>query len=324
MKKIVVHVREDGHEKIEEVLEGLHYTISLVQDIYQITIYTPEENLDDLIEKIQAVLDLRYNENIIEVSTPEFVISSLLKRAEKKVEKKEEKTPVEKLLDTVKDYGTLDLEKLSLTSIAGLVALSGLLLDNQTIIIGAMLLSPIMGPIYGFSVYAALGRIENAMRCLGVLAALLLGVLVLSAIASFLINLVIPLTMTDEIATRLVVNPIYTIMAVLLGFAAVVAFNRGTSEVIAGVAIAAAIIPPTVVAGLVLVLQPMSLITTALLVAGQVVGLIAGALVAVTVLKIKPRDTRDQNIARRYMTWSVAMIVLLIVLLLWISWLMWS
>jgi uncharacterized hydrophobic protein (TIGR00341 family) len=324
MKKIVVHVREDGHEKVEEVLEGLHYTISLVQDIYRITIYTPEENLDDLIEKIQAVLDLRYNENMIEVSTPEFVISSLLKRAEKKVEKKEEKTPVEKLLDTVKDYGTLDLEKLSLTSIAGLVALSGLLLDNQTIIIGAMLLSPIMGPIYGFSVYAALGRIENALRCLGVLAALLLGVFILSAIATFLINIVIPLTMTDEIATRLVVNPIYTLMAVLLGFAAVVAFNRGTSEVIAGVAIAAAIIPPTVVAGLILVLQPMSLITTALLVAGQVVGLIAGALVAVTVLKIKPRDTRDQTIARRYMMWSVAMIVLLIVLLLWISWLMWS
>jgi uncharacterized hydrophobic protein (TIGR00341 family) len=324
MKKIVVHVREDGHEKIEEALEGLHYTISLVQDIYQITIYTPDENLDDLIEKIQAVLDLRYNENMIEVSTPEFVISSLLKRAEKKVEKKEEKTPVEKLLDTVKDYGTLDLEKLSLTSIAGLVALSGLLLDNQTIIIGAMLLSPIMGPIYGFSVYAALGKIENALRCLGVLAALLLGVLALSAVATFLINIVIPLTLTEEIATRLVVNPIYTIMAVLLGFAAVVAFNRGTSEVIAGVAIAAAIIPPTVVAGLVLVLQPMSLITSALLVAGQIVGLIAGALVAVTVLKIKPRDTRDQNIAKRYVTWSVALIVLLIVLLLWISWLMWS
>ncbi|WP_292728241.1 TIGR00341 family protein [Methanoculleus sp.] len=324
MKKIVVHVREDGHKQVEETLEGLHYTISLVQDVYEIVVYTPEENLDDLIEKIQGVLDLRYNENMIEVSTPEFVISSLLKRAEKKVEKKEEKTPVEKLLGTVKGYGELDLEKLSLTSIAGLVALSGLLLDNQTIIIGAMLLSPIMGPIYGFSVYAALGRLENALRCLGVLAALLLGVFVLSAIATFLINIVMPLGLTDEITTRLVVNPIYTIMAVLLGFAAVVAFNRGTSEVIAGVAIAAAIIPPTVVAGLVLVLQPMSLITTALLVAGQIVGLIAGALVAVTVLKIKPRDTRDQTVAKRYMTWSVAMIVLLIVLLLWISWLMWN
>ncbi|MDK2889777.1 MAG: hypothetical protein PWR21_409 [Methanoculleus sp.] len=322
MKKIVVHVREDGHEKIEEVLEGLHYTISLVQDIYEITIYTPDENLDDLIEKIQAVLDLRYNENMIEVSTPEFVISSLLKRAEKKVEKKEEKTPVEKLLDTVKGYGELDLEKLSLTSIAGLVALSGLLLDNQTIIIGAMLLSPIMGPIYGLAVYAALGRIQNALRCLGVLAALLLSVFVLSAAATFLINIVMPLALTDEIAIRLVVNPIYTLMAVLLGFAAVVAFNRGTSEVIAGVAIAAAIIPPTVVTGLVLVLQPMSLFSSALLVAGQIVGLIAGALVAVTLLKIEPRDTRGQTIAKRYLKWSVVLIVLLFALLLWLTALM--
>ncbi|KAF5084918.1 hypothetical protein DSECCO2_72390 [anaerobic digester metagenome] len=323
MKKIVVHVREDGHEKIEEVLEGLHYTISLVQDIYQITIYTPEENLDDLIEKIQAVLDLRYNENIIEVSTPEFVISSLLKRAEKKVEKKEEKTPVEKLLDTVKDYGTLDLEKLSLTSIAGLVALSGLLLDNQTIIIGAMLLSPIMGPIYGFSVYAGLGKIENALRCLGVLAALLLGVFILSAIASFLINLVIPLTITEEVATRLVLNPIYSLMAVLLGFAAAVAFSKGTAEIIAGVAIAAAIIPPTVVAGLVLVIQPMSLITSGVLVAGQIVGLIAGALVAVVMMKIEPRTPQDKAVARRYRIGSIVTTVILFTLLLWITALMW-
>ncbi len=323
MKKIVVHVREDGHEKIEEALEGLHYTISLVQDIYAITIYTPDENLDDLIQKIQAVLDLRYDENMIEVSKPEFVISSLLKRAEKKVEEKEEKTPVEKLLDTIQGYGELDLEKLALTSIAGLVALSGLLLDNQTIIIGAMLLSPIMGPIYGFSVYAALGKIENALRCLGVLAALLLGVFILSAVASFLIDLFIPLTMTEEIATRLVLNPIYSLMAVFLGFAAALAFSKGTTEVIAGVAIAAAIIPPTVVAGLVLVLQPMSLITSGLLVTGQIVGLIAGALVAVVLMKIEPRAPGDKAVARRYRAWSIITTTILFILLLWITSLMW-
>ncbi|MDD4566372.1 putative hydrophobic domain protein [Methanoculleus chikugoensis] len=322
MKKIVVHVREDGHERVEEVLEGLHYTVSLVQNVYQITIYTPDENLDELIEKIQSVLDLRYNENMIEVSAPEFVISSLLKRAEKKAEEKEEKTPVEKLVDQVKGYGELDLEKLALTSIAGLVALSGLLLDNQTIIIGAMLLSPIMGPIYGFSVYAALGDIQNATRCLGVLAALLLGVFILSAVASFLINLVIPLTMTEEIATRLVLNPIYSLMAVFLGFAAALAFSRGTTEVIAGVAIAAAIIPPTVVAGLVLVLQPMSLIVSGVLVAGQIVGLIAGALVAVVLMKIEPRAPQDKAAARRYRIGSIVTTVILFTLLLWITALM--
>lgn len=323
MKKIVVHVREDGHKQVEDALEGLHYTISLVQDIYQITIYTPDENLDELIEKIRGVLDLRYNENLIEVSSPEFVVSSLLKRAEKKVEEKEEKTPIEKLLETVKGYGNLDLEKLALTSIAGLIALSGLLLDNQTIIIGAMLLSPIMSPIYGFAVYAALGMIRHALRCLGVLGALLLGVFILSAIATFLIGLLIPIGPTEEVTTRLVLNPIYTLMAVLLGFAAAVAYNKGTTEAIAGVAIAAAIIPPTVVAGIVLVTDPIVLFSAAVLVGGQIVGLIAGTLVAVAFLRIEPRDIHDKAVARRYRIGSVVTTIILFALLLWLTTFLW-
>ncbi|CVK32869.1 TIGR00341 family protein [Methanoculleus bourgensis] len=241
MKKIAIHVREDGHKRVIEALEDLYYTISLAGEIYEITVFTPDENLDDLIEKIRSALDLRYNDNMIEVSTPDFVISSLLERAEKKHVEKEEKTPVEKLLDSIRGYAELDLEKLALTSIAGLIALSGLLLDNPVIIIGAMLLSPIIGPIYGFTVYVALGMPRESLRCLGVLAALLLGVFILSAIATFLISTVIPLALTDEIASRLVANPIYTLMAVLRGFAAVLAFNRGTSEVIAGVAM----LPPS-------------------------------------------------------------------------------
>lgn len=323
MKKIVIHVREDGHKRVIEALEDLYYTISLAGEIYEITVFTPDENLDDLIEKIRSALDLRYNDNMIEVSTPDFVISSLLERAEKKHVEKEEKTPVEKLLDSIRGYAELDLEKLALTSIAGLIALSGLLLDNPVIIIGAMLLSPIIGPIYGFTVYVALGMPRESLRCLGVLAALLLGIFILSAIATFLISTVIPLALTDEIASRLVANPIYTLMAVLLGFAAVLAFNRGTSEVIAGVAIAAAIIPPTVVTGLVLVLEPVSQISPALLVAGQIVGLIAGALVAVTLLKVEPREARDKAVAKRYLIRSVVLIVLLFALLLWLTWLMW-
>ncbi|MCT8337149.1 TIGR00341 family protein [Methanoculleus sp. Afa-1] len=323
MKKIVVHVREDGHKQVEDALKGLHYTASLVQDIYQITIYTPGENLDDLIEKIRGALDLEYKENMIEVSSPDFVVSSLLERAEEKAETKEEKTPVEKLLDTIKGYEVLDLGKLALTSIAGVIALTGLVLDNQTIIIGAMLLSPIMGPIYGFAVYAALGMIKNALRCLGVMASLLLGVFILSVVATFLIGLIIPLGLTEEITTRLVLNPIYTLMAVLLGFAAALAFNRGTTEVIAGVAIAATIIPPTVVAGIVLILDPIVLPSAVVLVAGQIVGLMAGILVAVAVLRIEPRDLYDRTVARRYRTWSVVMIIILFTLLLWLTTLMW-
>lgn len=323
MKKIIVYVRKDGRDRVEEALKGLRYTVSLVQDIYEIVVYTPEENLDDLVGRLRDVLDLQHDENMIEVSTPDFVVSSLLLHAEQEEGRKEEKTPVEELIDSVKGYAELDLEKVALTSIAGLIALSGLFLDNPVIIIGAMLLSPIIGPIYGFAIYTALGMIRESLKCLGVLSALLLGIFLLSVMATFLIGNAMPLALTDEITSRLVANPIYTLVAVLLGFVAVLAFNRGTSEVIAGVAIASAIIPPTVVAGLVLVLQPISLVSSALLVAGQIAGLITGALVAVTLQKIEPRETRDRTVARRHLRWSVILIVLLFALLLGITWLMW-
>lgn len=94
--------------------------------------------------------------------------------------------------------------------------------DNQTIIIVAVFLSPIIGLVYGFSVYTALGRTEDALRCPDVLAAL--------------------------------------------------AFGRNTMEIIADIAIAAAIIPPMAVSGLALVLRPISLINSRLLVAGQIIG----------------------------------------------------
>jgi len=43
MKKIVVHVRKDGYEKVKEALEGVHYTEILLQDVYVFTIYAPDE-----------------------------------------------------------------------------------------------------------------------------------------------------------------------------------------------------------------------------------------------------------------------------------------
>jgi uncharacterized hydrophobic protein (TIGR00341 family) len=319
MKKILVHVRAEERRQVEQTLHGLYYVISQVGDVYEIDIYTPDNELDELVDRLRNALDLRYNENMIEVSSPNFVISSYLKRAERRAEETVEKTPVEELVYTTAQYAKLDRDKLVLTSIAGLIALSGLFLDNSAIIIGAMLLSPIIGPIYAFAVFAALGKIRDSLLSVTVFAELLVSVFALSALTTFLISLFVPLSLTSEIVSRIVANPIYLLMPVLLGFAAVLAFNRGTSEVIAGVAIAAAIIPPTVVTGIVLVLQPLSLATSALLVIQQVIGLMAGALVAVVVLKIGPRETRDKIAATTYMRWSAAMIVVLFILLLVIS-----
>jgi hypothetical protein len=63
-------------------------------DLVKITIYLHDKGLDDLISKLHDTVDQRYKESMIEVFTPDFIISSTLKRAEKKIEKQKEKTPV--------------------------------------------------------------------------------------------------------------------------------------------------------------------------------------------------------------------------------------
>ncbi|BBL68434.1 hypothetical protein MchiMG62_16150 [Methanoculleus chikugoensis] len=66
----------------------------------------------------------------------------------------------------------------------------------------------------------------------------------------------------------------------------------------------------------------MSLIASGLLVAGQIVGPIAGALVAVVLMKIEPRAPQDKAAARRYRIGSIATTAILFTLPLWITALM--
>jgi len=316
MKKILIHARLEDYKKLEPLLEGLYYVTVHEGDAYQITLYAPDEDLDSLIKTLTPALDMRYKESLFEVTSPDFVISPYLKRRAKESEEKKEKTPVEKVLESAREHSRIDNGKIALTSIAGIIALLGLFLDNPVIIIGAMLLSPILGPIYGFAVNTALGQVEDALRSISALGLLLGSVFLLSAIVTFLIGFVIDLPLTGEILSRTAVNPIYILMAILLGFASILAFVRGMSDIIAGVAIAAAVIPPTVVAGILLVLQQVSVMYALVLVFENVIGLMAGALIATLVLDIAPRKSQEQVAAKKYVLQTAAVIALLLGLLL--------
>ncbi|MBU7024044.1 MAG: TIGR00341 family protein, partial [Theionarchaea archaeon] len=264
-------------------------------------------------------LDLRYKENIIEVSSPDFVISSVLQRSEQKAETEEERTPVEKLVDSTRPHLKLDLSRVALTSIAGMIALTGLFMDNIPIIIGAMLLSPLLGPVYAFAVNAALGRAKDVLKTIGNLTALLIMVIVVSCVATFLISQVTDLSLTAEIRARMDSNFVYILMAILLGFATMCALSKDISESIAGVAIAAALLPPAVVAGISLVLYPGESMKPLVLTLENVLGLMAGSLAATPILHIRPRRTHRKAAARRLIFRTASVLAVLLLLLALVS-----
>ncbi len=303
-------------DRVRNAAGDLIYNVEpLENDLVRVDIYVNDALLDELIPKLENSVDLRHKDSVIEVSSPDFIISSSLKRKERKVGS--DRATVEELLASSKKYAKIDFGKTLLTVIAGLIALIGLFLNNVPIIIGAMLLSPLLGPIYSFVINTSVGREKDAFLSIANLTIMLILVLITSSIATLTISTFMPLSLTTEILLRFDTNPIYIIMALLLGFAAVFAYAKGLSESIAGIAIAAAILPPMVVSGIALALYMDYLLRPLILSMENIVGLVAGGLIAIIVLRIEPRRYYEKARARKmrrrtYLTLAVLLAILVL------------
>jgi len=126
------------------------------------------------------------------------------------------------------------------------IATLGLLLNSVAVIIGAMLIAPLMGPIIllGFSV----ARTDIVH---GILAAksLLVGVLVALASSYAIVKLSPFIAPTPEIMARTQPNLFDLLVAVMSGLAGGYAVVRREVGTVAGVAIATALMPPLATAG---------------------------------------------------------------------------
>lgn len=140
----------------------------------------------------------------------------------------------------------LDRRFLILIALASSIATLGLLQSSTAVVIGAMLVSPLMGPIMG--VGFGLATIESNLikRALVTLAAgMLLAILV-----AMLIILISPIQdVTPELRARTQPNLMDLGVAVVGGIAGAIAVIRNMSGVMVGVSIATALVPPLATIG---------------------------------------------------------------------------
>lgn len=135
-----------------------------------------------------------------------------------------------------------------LLSLANLIALCGLIVNSAPVIIGAMLISPLMGPILssGFAFITGNNTIwQSALKKISLSVAV---TLVVAAVAAWLSPLQ---EATSEILARTRPNLYDLIIAALAGVAGAVAIctKKNYLTIVPGVAIATAVIPPLSVAG---------------------------------------------------------------------------
>jgi len=133
-----------------------------------------------------------------------------------------------------------------MTSMSAGIAILGLLLSSPAVVIGAMLLSPLMGPIMGAGFALAIG---DSVWLRESAKAILYGTIISVLFAALVVTLSPLQTVTAEIAARTRPNLFDLAIALFSALAGAYAMIRGRMGTIVGVAIATALMPPIAVVG---------------------------------------------------------------------------
>ncbi|MDA7680950.1 DUF389 domain-containing protein [Verrucomicrobiales bacterium] len=172
------------------------------------------------------------------------------------------------------------------------LAALGLMLNSAPVIIGAMLVAPLMTPILGASLSLIQGNRVLMVDCsksllFGYFCALILGVLL--GIFGKLYGV------TDQMQSRSEPDVPDLLIALISGMAAAYCYSRPRLvSALAGVAIAAALVPPIATAGIAIALAEQEIaIGATLLFTTNVVFIVIGASVTFFTLGIRAKSKRD-------------------------------
>jgi uncharacterized hydrophobic protein (TIGR00271 family) len=180
------------------------------------------------------------------------------------------------------------LDYIVLISVAAILASFGLLANSGAVIIGAMLVAPLMAPLIAFAVGITIGRLGLVERALGTVLQGFLIAFGLPWLIGFLFTS--STLMTPEMAARGNPTIIDLGVAVASGFIAAYATARKhIPAALAGVAIAAALVPPICTSGLGLAMGNMALFWGAgILFVTNVVSIILAAWLTFFFLGMRP------------------------------------
>jgi uncharacterized hydrophobic protein (TIGR00341 family) len=254
---------------------------------------------------------------MISVIEVEGVVSTHLDRfKEKAVRVNPQPNPIERLVESTDRYTRLNENILLFVFFATVIALTGLFLDNIAIVIGAMLLSPLLGPINAFAVNANLGRTKFIIRSQLESLLLLVFVIATASIVTYTIILFIPLNITTQISLRGQTSIVDIVLAFILGCAGGLALFTDFPEILVGVAVAGALLPPATVTGIGIAMMDLKLTVGAfLLTIINLLGMQLGCTIILNLKGVTPRKYYQRTRAKRYFTYFIYTVAILLIII---------
>ena len=253
--------------------------------------------LDALQSLLSGVSDWRVVVMPIEATLPR--IDPPKEAAPKDEPKAKTKTTTmrEELYQKVSGDSQLNWDFIVLTVLSSIVAAIGLNEDSVAIVIAAMVIAPLLGPILAFALATALGDLslmKQAVKTAGT--GLVIGFGFALGLTTFL-----PVNVDSlELVSRTIIGPEIIALALASGAAAALSMSTGVSSALVGVMVAVALLPPSVASALFLGAgEPEKAAGAALLLGLNVVCAILSAQLVFVWKGVRPRTWLSQKKASR-------------------------
>ena len=164
---------------------------------------------------------------------------------------------IERMRDQLFFDGDARNRKLSrfwlLLPLAAVIAAAGVVADSTATVIGAMIVAPLMTPILGIALAAALTDRDNLLRSIALVLTGVIAVILISYAIGLMIDLPITAANNSQVASRVSPRLIDLLAALATGAVGAIALSRSDiSDTLPGVAIAISLVPPLAVVGLTL------------------------------------------------------------------------
>jgi len=326
LRQIEIVIPEDSREACKELLTDdsvIHYWQDYSENSgYMLKVLVNATTTEQFLDKVEHFFGDREGFRLVMVS----VDASLPRIEESTAEEEEQETakpeiePIQGLRVSREELYTdifhsteLTRVYMALVILSTIVAALGILRDSTAVVVGAMVIAPLLGPNVGLALSSTLADLKLGIESTksnlaGLLAALLISI----AMGAFM-------TVDTElyhISSRTEVHLSDIALALASGAAGVLAYTAGMSTAVIGVMVAVALLPPLVVAGLLVGDMQFGLASYAFLLTLTNVICVNLAGVATFILQgVRPRTWYEAKKAKKINRIALAIWISLVVLL---------
>lgn len=296
--------------KYADLAEAVHWRVSDADSKGQCILRAIFESGDaqELVDALQGLLEDKKGWRIIVLPVEATAPKVDVKEVEKERRKKTVALREEIYQDTAAG-AALTSDFVILTLLSTVVAAIGLSTNNLAVVIGAMVIAPLLGPVVAFAFAAAIGDLSLLLRAARTaVAGLALGFFVAVLIgASFPVDFE-----SAEMTSRTVLGLDAFALALASGAAAALSIAAGLPGALVGVMVAVALLPPSAAAGIYLGGGDVAnAVRAATLLTVNVVCVNLAALVVFAYKGIRPRTWIEKISADRAIKVNAAVLVFL-------------